>query len=135
MEPPTPKQLFLESLNRCVIHEGFIPAFYARFLLSSEEVREKFRQTDFARQNAMLLRSLTLVAGATSGEGPSLQELWERAETHDRHHLNIEPHLYSIWVDAAIATARDFDGEWDGEVEAAWRRILGYVTHHMIKHY
>lgn len=135
MEDLTPKELFLQSLDRCAEDKGFVPAFYDRFLTSSDEIRKKFQRTEFAKQNAMLLRSLRVAAGATAGEGESLRELWERAETHDRHHLNIEPRLYEIWVDTAIATAHDFDDKWDQHVESAWRRILGYIVNHMIKYY
>lgn len=44
----------------------------------------------------MLLRSLKLVAGATAGEPKSLREIRQRAETHDRYHLNIEPEHYDL---------------------------------------
>lgn len=135
METLTPKNLFLNSLNRCAESDDFIATFYARFLGASDEVREKFKHTDFDRQNKMLLRSLRLTAGAASGDVESLQELRERAETHDRLHLDIPPRLYELWRDAIIETAREFDPAWDAEVEQSWRSILGHVIHQMTKHY
>ena len=102
---PSPKDCFLESVNRCAGCAGFLPAFYHRFLSSSHEVREKFQDTDFEQQNRMLLRSLRLSAGATAGRPESLRELRDRAETHDRHHLNIEPRLYDLWLKSIIDTA------------------------------
>ena len=81
----------------------------------------------------MLRRSLELTAGATAGTPEALREINERATTHDRHHLNIEPALYDVWLETMIETARDFDDQWDETIEAAWRRILGYVIQHMVR--
>lgn len=135
IDPPTPRAVFLQSLRRCSESEDFIPAFYKRFLESSDEVRHKFRFTDFELQNKMLQRSLELCAGATIGEPEALREIHERATTHDRRHLNIESHLYDFWLESIIQTASVFDQQWDKEIEFAWRRILGHVVEHMIRHY
>lgn len=135
MDEPTPKDLFLQSPNRCLRNDAFIPAFYERFLGSSDEIKEKFRFTDFKKQNQMLARSLRLCAGAIAGQVESLAEIKERATTHDRNHLNIEPRLYDIWLEAIIATAREFDDQWTESIEAAWRRILGHVVQRMIRQY
>ncbi len=83
----------------------------------------------------MLARSLRLAAGATKGESESLAELRERAETHDRYHLNISPEYYTFWLDAILESAREFDDSWSEEVELAWKNILGFVIHHMLKQY
>ena len=104
-------------------------------MASSDVVSYKFRFTDFERQNKMLARSLELSAGATIGEPEALREIHERATTHDRHHLNIEPRFYDLWLDAIIKTASEFDEEWDEEIEEAWRRILGHVIKLMIRKY
>ncbi|MCG8449308.1 MAG: globin [Pirellulales bacterium] len=135
MDEMTPKELFLQSLHRCAKSDNFIPSFYTRFLSSSDEVRQKFRNTDFKHQNQMLLRSLQLVAGATAGEQESLEELRARAETHDRYHLDIKPELYELWRKALIETAREHDNQWNEEIEEAWHSILGHAINHMIKHY
>ena len=131
----TPREVFLQSVRRCSADDGFIPAFYARFLNTSEEVREKFQFTDFTKQNGMLQRSLELCAGATAGDSEALREMRERATTHDRDHLNIAPRLYAVWLESIIDAAREFDDQWDDDVEAAWRRILGHVIHHMTRSY
>ncbi len=135
MTPATPKDEFLQSLERCNQKRDFIPAFYRRFLGTSEEIREKFGDTDFERQNAMLLQSLQLAAGATMGVPRSLRELRDRATTHDRHHLNIEPRLYEAWLNAVVETASEVDERWDESVEDAWCQILGHVVKHMIRRY
>ena len=135
MTAMTPKDQFLQSLDRCMENEDFIPAFYDRFLATSEEIRDKFRHTNFEQQNKMLLRSLRLAAGATAGDPESLKELRERARTHDRDHLDIEPPLYDVWLQAVLETVQEFDAEWDETIEKTWRTILGYVISYMVKRY
>jgi len=135
MNDPTPKELFLESLNRCTLSSEFISTFYDRFVASSPEVRKKFARTDFAKQNRMLLKSLKLAAAATAGDPEGLQEITARAESHDRHHLNVKPHLYELWRTALFETARRYDKRWDTATETAWITILGHVIHRMVKFY
>lgn len=129
------KDVFLDSLERCLESEAFIPQFYDRFLSSSDEIRNKFRYTDFEKQNKMLAASLRLVAAATQGNQEGLHELNARAETHDRYHLNIKPELYDVWMVTVIDTARDFDRQWTGDVESAWHQILQYAVDKMIRKY
>ncbi|QDV26434.1 globin [Aureliella helgolandensis] len=135
MEEPTPKELFLASVGRCVATETFIPDFYKRFFGASDEIKNKFRFTDFEKQNAMLRRSLELCAGATVGEPESMREINQRAMTHDRDHLNIEPRFYDIWLATMIDTAREHDEQWSADVEGAWQRILGHAVKYMIRKY
>ncbi|MCA8883181.1 MAG: globin, partial [Rhodobacteraceae bacterium] len=82
-----------------------------------------------------LLHSLNLSAGAVSGEPFALRELKERAESHDRHHLNIEPHLYDFWLNALIETAREFDDKWNPTIEHAWRTTFQHVIDYMRRRY
>lgn len=134
-DEPTHREVFLESLERCVASREFFASFYERFLATSEEVRAKFRNTDFERQNAMLLGSLRLAAGAADGQSAALRELRERAESHDRHHLDIQPRLYDLWLDSILDTARRSDGHWSETIERAWRIVLGHVINHLARHY
>lgn len=126
---------FLLSLDRCAESEQFVPSFYKRFLAASDEIAAKFRKTNFDVQNRMLIRSLRLVAGAVAGERAALQELRDRAETHDRRHLDVSPHLYEIWLEALIKTASEYDDRWDARVESAWRETLQHVINQMIHYY
>ena len=130
-----PRVTFLRSLSRCADDEDFYAGFLRAFLASSEEVQDKFRRTRFPQQHQMLLRSLRLSAGAIVNEMESLQELRARAETHDRHHLDIRPELYDYWLESVIATARQFDPEWSDHIESAWRTILGHVISTMVRRY
>ena len=129
------KQEFLDSLNRCSQDDQFMAMFYRRFLATSPEVRKKFRDTEFSRQERVLLRSLQLSASATDGDPVALRELHSLAESHDRHHLDIRPELYEYWLDALVETAWEFDPEWNPQIEESWRHTLGHVIHHMIRNY
>lgn len=128
------RRVFLESLARCG-NGAFVDRFYERFLASSPEVRAKFASTDFDRQRLMLLRSLELVAAAADGDAEGVEELRARAETHSRSQLNIEPHLYDLWLESAIQSASAVDPLWSGEVETAWRSILGAAVRHLSSRY
>jgi len=131
----SPKDSFLQSLDRCSGNPLFIPSFYDRFLSGSDEIRDKFKDTDFEKQNQMLLRSLKLAAGATSGDSDSLREIRERAVTHNRQHLNIEPKFYDLWLTSVIGAASEFDEEWNATIEEAWYSILGFVIQVMVRKY
>ena len=135
MAVSTNRDLFLASLDRCSANDDFIPAFYRRFLASSEEISARFRSTNFEKQNAMLLNSLRLSADATSGSREALMELKARAISHDRDHLDIKPELYHFWLEAAIATAQEFDDQWTEEVGVAWKKILGFVVDYIKRRY
>ena len=55
--------------------------------------------------------------------------------THDRRHLNIEPRLYDLWRASLIETSRQFDDQWDEDIEKAWYTVLEHVISYMVKHY
>ncbi len=135
MQLLSPKELFLNSLARCTESPEFLADFYRRFTSSSKEIEIRFVNPDFEKLQGMLLRSLQLTAAATTGDSEGLRELRARAESHDRDHLNIRPHLYDLWRTSLIETARDYDDEWDDDVEDAWNRILGHVINQMTRYY
>ena len=112
-----------------------MPTFYDYFLSSSEDIRKKFRHTDFDRQHKMLLSSLRLASEAALGNPEGLKELRERGETHNRQHHNIEPGFYDLWLSSLIKAARKYDELWDNEIEVAWGIVLGHFIRHMIRYY
>ena len=97
--------------------EAFFVRFYDVFL-ASPRVREMFLRTNMGRQVTMLRRSVyELVTFYVTG---TLSEPLRRvAQIHQ--HLPITPDLYDRWLDALIATVREFDPECDELTEAAWR--------------
>jgi hemoglobin-like flavoprotein len=138
--PPVERQLvesFLASLKRCLGMPGFMESFYRSFVTSSEEVREKFRNTDIQRQARMLSDSLYVLAVAVQGQpgSPARGDLPRLAERHSRKDLDIRPPLYDHWLACLIETARAHDPQFTPEIEAAWRATLGAGIRYMTAHY
>ncbi len=129
LEPqPVDPQLvesFLASLKRCLGVPGFMETFYQRFVSASEEVREKFRNTDLQRQARMLSDSLYVLWG----------DLPRLAERHSRKDLDIRPPLYDHWLACLIDTARQHDPQFTPEIEAAWRATLSVGIAYMKARY
>ena len=134
-EPTDPQQMFRRSLALCRGRDDFLDRFYDRFMASSDEVREKFSDTDFDLQKARLLDALTLAADVVDGDAGAMRHLHERAESHGRHQLDIKPHLYDLWLDSLLATAAETDPKFETETEDAWREVLGHIIAYMRLHY
>jgi hemoglobin-like flavoprotein len=130
-------ETFLASLKRCLATPAFLESFYERFVGSSEEVREKFRNTDMKRQARVLEDSLYVVANAVLGEENSLARgaLPAVAERHSRRDLDIPPRLFDLWIDCIVETARAHDPQFAPAVEAAWREILAFGADYMRQRY
>jgi hemoglobin-like flavoprotein len=120
-------ETFLASLKRCLGADAFLQEFYTLFTDSSEEVREKFSNTDPVRQARILGESLYALAVAAQGlDGSPARADFERlAARHGRHGLDIRPELYDLWLECLVRTARAHDPFFSPETEAAWRAALG----------
>jgi hemoglobin-like flavoprotein len=130
-------ETFLSSLRRCLAAPEFLESFYENFLASSEEIREKFRNTDMKRQTRILEDSLYVVANAVQGEegSPAWGPLPELAARHSRKELDIPPRLYDRWIDCLIEAARTHDPGFTPEVESAWREVLSFGADYMRQRY
>ena len=129
------EDIFKHSLHKCEENEKFLARFYEHFLASSPRVGKKFADTNFERQKEALRLSLRMMAMASVESDAADLYLEYIAKRHDRHHLNIEPDLYDLWLEALIDTVRECDDEFDAEVEQAWRSVLRYGIDYMISHY
>jgi len=129
--------VFRTSLNVCLAHSEFLESFYESFVGSSEEVREKFKNTDMKRQVRMLEDSLYILAVAVQGGqgSPARGALPGIARRHSRHDLDIRPELYDLWLEALIDSARRYDPDFTAETEAAWRDTLAAGIEYMRSHY
>jgi hemoglobin-like flavoprotein len=130
-------ETFLASLKRCLAAPAFLESFYARFVGSSEEIREKFRNTDMKRQARVLEDSLYVVANAVQGTENSLarEALPALAARHSRQDLDVPPRLYDQWIECLVETARVHDPQFAPEVEAAWRETLAFGADYMRQRY
>lgn len=118
-------QIARDSLTRCGKKSGFLDRFYELFMGSSEEIRQKFSQTDFERQKKVLSDSLFLMlAAAGTTKGFAHVQLEKLAKRHCRQQLDIKPEWYDAWLDTLLQTVSEFDAEYSDEVNAAWRESV-----------
>jgi hemoglobin-like flavoprotein len=124
--PSGPVKTFRESLERCLATPSFLHSFYDRLIESSAEVREKFKNTEFARQTRVLTDSLYIMAVAAESKDDSVpwQEMDRLAARHARTELDIRPELYDTWLECLLMAVKQHDPEFSPEVEKAWREVL-----------
>jgi hypothetical protein len=132
-----PAELFLASLKRCLAQPEFLLSFYARFMDSSEEVRQKLAHTNFERQTRVLAESLWVISVVAQAPkaSPAWGDLPRLAALHSRNELDIRPGLYDTWLDCLVETARRHDKEFSPEVEDAWRKTLAVGIEYMRSKY
>lgn len=117
---------FRASLKRCLSTPDFLRTFYELFMGFSEEIREKFRSTDFTRQTRVLADSLYAMAVVAQGgsESPARAEMDRLSRLHAHDELDIRPELYDVWLDCLIKAARQYDPEFTPALEESWRETL-----------
>jgi hemoglobin-like flavoprotein len=129
-------QTFEASLARCNANPAFLDRFYAIFLASSPKVREKFAQTDFARQKAALQASFTAMLAAARGEtAASNKNLNDLAERHSSRQLNVGAELYDLWLDSLLAAVKECDPQYHPQVRDAWERVMMVGIGYLLAHY
>jgi hemoglobin-like flavoprotein len=115
---------FSDSLSRCLADPGFLTRFYERFLESSPEVAEKFRETDFERQRRALSSSLYVMVMVAENSDPAVAYLERIARQHSRADLGIRPELYDVWLDCLILSVGEHDPQFSEEIEQIWRETM-----------
>lgn len=132
------ERLFDESytrvLNKRLAERDFFEAFYERFLDSSEEVKERFANTDMDLQKKMLKKSFysLLVFYASNSADDYLNKMVEK---HSKKGINIPNNLYDLWLECLVATVAEFDENCNEEIELAWRLVLSSgITYMKYKH-
>jgi hemoglobin-like flavoprotein len=130
-------ETFRASLSRCLEDTRFLHDFYELFMGSSDEVREKFKDTEFPRQTRVLADSLYLMAVASDSRDDAIawKELDRLAERHSRTGLDVRPDLYGSWLECLIKAAKQYDPEFSPELEGAWRRALAPGIEHLRARY
>ena len=119
-------EIFNDSLARCLRGGQFFQRFYELFLASSEEVRDKFRATDFRKQRRMLQTSFYMLVEYMALGWPECQAYLERiAAMHSKHGRDIPPHLYDLWLDCLLRAVKEHDDQYSAEVDNAWRFMMG----------
>lgn len=115
-------EIVRESFGRCDQPE-LVRRFYKLFVASSPEVAEKFVETDFTRQESMLLQSLQtmLIAPEAEGEGALKDHLEHVARRHSHADLDIPEWMYELWLKCLLDALRETDPGFNPKVEHAWK--------------
>lgn len=120
-------EIYLDSLFRVSGEPeqmtGFLARFYQLFIGHSPQIARYFEDTDMARQIEMLAQSLHEMVEFSTTRVAS-DRFRAVALRHSRSQRKIPPDLYDIWLDRLVAAAREFDEQFDDEVELSWRVVL-----------
>lgn len=114
--------LVFQSYGRSCSNPVFFEDFYSIFINKSPIIRTMFANTNMEAQRA-LLRSgiLWLVMHARGLPDTKIRAL---GESHSKKKLNVDPALYSLWLDSLMETLHRHDPKFSAELEQIWRRTL-----------
>jgi hemoglobin-like flavoprotein len=124
-------EAFQASVTRCLESPSFIKDFYDRFTGTSDEIREKFRDTDFERQHRAMAESLEVMAVAVQG-GPDNIARHAMKRLAQRHkEMDITAAMYDVWLDCMLQTVRTHDPQFSDALERSWRETLAPAIEYM----
>jgi hemoglobin-like flavoprotein len=126
---------FHDSFTRCNHQDGFFKRFYEIFVNSSDEVKEKFKNTDMEEQVKMLSNSFYAAKLATSDSPVIKENLKKLAALHGHKDRDIRPELYDLWLDCLIQAVREYDPDFTHEIGSAWREKMLPGIQYMKSHY
>lgn len=111
-----------QSYGRACNSPHFFEDFYAIFMAKSPDVRAMFENTNMESQRG-LLRSgiMNLVLCARGMPDTKIRAL---GESHSKKNMNINPALYSFWLDALMESLHKHDEEFNSTLEVSWRNAL-----------
>lgn len=116
--------LFSNSLTRCVSNPKFLERFYELFMNSSDEVREKFKHTDWQKQQRMLKASFHMLMLSANALPEGQTHLERIAARHSHADLDIPPDMYDLWIAALILAVSEYDPKFSEETERVWRLVM-----------
>ena len=123
------------SYGRVLADPQFIDRFYQQFLKNNAEIREKFENTNFDIQNKMLGESISMAVLFSQDNKVAKSVIDRIRNSHNRHNLNIRPRLYSVWIESLIEALREFDADFDDELEQQWRKVIGKAVDYIKEGY
>ncbi len=123
--PPAPlAEQVKASYSRCCLKPTFFDDFYREFTSVSATIREKFAKTDFNKQKQLLRQSITFMIMYYTGVPTAEAIVANLGKSHSRNHLNIAPELYQFWLTSLMRTVAKHDGQFNAELDQAWRTVL-----------
>lgn len=118
-------RLFNMSYQRAISpdFEGFFSHFYNKFINTDPQIAVLFSNTDMDRQAKILMESMTYMTSfAVTMEANA--EINPIAISHGKDNMNIPTEFYDIWLECLISTVKEYDPEFNLQVETAWRVIM-----------
>ena len=128
-------KIFHDSFSRCNHQDGFFKRFYEIFVNSSDEVKEKFKNSDMEKQVKMLSNSFYTTKLANSESAIILENLKNLAASHGHKDRDIRPELYDLWLDCLIQTVKEHDELFSSDIETVWREKMQVGITYMKSHY
>lgn len=116
---------FQESLRRISQKPGFYDGFYDSFMAQSEEIAEIFHARDMEQLKQKLKETLQMVDDAVEGKPGVVLYLEMLGRIHQR--LKVDQRHFEMWQDALMHTVKNFDDEFDPQVQAAWENAIQMV--------
>lgn len=109
--------------NQKVDGKTFFAAFYDNFTALSPEIAEHFQNVDMKKQIRMMEKSFysLFIFYATQNANDYLEAT---ARRHSQGDLDISLNLFDTWMDAIIATVKQFDPRYTSEIGLSWRIVL-----------
>lgn len=110
----------------------FLDRFYEIFFTKAPEIPQLFKDAHMGAQKTMLQDSLLYMKDFFLSRKPN--EYMKRIATvHSKAGKDVRPELYDLWLDSLIEAVKEYDPEFDSEVELAWRIALSpgitYMKH------
>lgn len=127
--------IFNDSFLRCQNKTGFLNRFYQLFLDSSEEVKKKFKNTDFTKQQMALKSSFYMMLLTVQGNARGQRYLGEIAELHSRGRLDIKPEMYDLWLECLLKAVKEFDPLFNEEIKRVWQSLMNQGIRFMQSRY
>lgn len=115
-------ELFHDSFQRCRAREDFFDIFYSRFLDSSDEIANIFKDVNVEHVKKMVKDSLFLKLMASDGSAFGTKKLMALGESHDKY--GVRPEHYQLWLDALMSTVEEIDPRYDINIDQAWREVM-----------
>ncbi|MDX1250901.1 MAG: globin [Gammaproteobacteria bacterium] len=120
------------SLGRCINSgKDLFERFYEIFLDSHPAIRPRFVKTDMQAQKALLKNGINLAIMFAEGNPVGSGGISRIRESHSKKKINIDPGLYSCWLDSFIKAVSEVDPQFNPELEKEWREMLQITVNHI----
>lgn len=103
---------------------GFPQHFYKLLLAASPVIRSRFRNTNFAAQEALLVHGVYSLLDYAEGKTMGIMALDRLSSTHGPKGLDITRTMYAVWLDCFVEAIRATDPECNEDLVSQWRRTL-----------